>query len=307
MIATARDVAADPMSARRLMAYSESLSQRDLPTQIWLIQDAVQHNDVARALHHYDTALRSSDASKPLLFPVLVSALGQPAVVAGLVDTIAGRPAWAAAFLEKAAREAQDMNGLAALIGGLSRRGYVVPEPVLAEASARMADAGQYEAAWQSYAAGKADVVRNDIRDPDFNRLGMADGPFGWTVIPGNGLSVEPRRYGAHNALSYRAATGAGGTVARQLLVLPAGNFRVSGIVPDHGEGSPPATLRLICAGTGAPIATIAADRPAFAQPFVVPASCPAQWLEVVVDGGDNPLGATGALGSLHITAEAHR
>lgn len=305
MIATARDVAGDPVSTRRLMAYSESLSRRDLPTQVWLIQDSVQHDDVAGAIRHYDIALRSSDASKALLFPVLVSALGQPAVVAALTDTIAARPAWAPAFLEKAAREGQDMGGLAALITGLSRRGYTVPGPVQAEASARMVDAGQYQAAWHVYAGSAASKA--EVRDPDFARLGMTDGPFGWTVMPGNGLSVESRRYGAHDALAYRAATGAGGPVARQLLILPAGNFRLSGRVTDRAEGTPPATLRLTCAGSSTPIATVSADRLAFAQAFTVPSSCPAQWVEVVIDGGDNPLGATGAIGGLHIAAEARR
>lgn len=307
MIATARDLAGDPAAARRLMAYSESLSQRDLPTQLWLIQDAVQRNDVAQALHHYDVALRSSDVSKVILFPVLVRALNQPAVVAGLVDTIVRRPAWAVGFLDQASRDAQDMAGLAALIGGLGRRGYAVPDAVLAEASARMADAGRFDAAWHVHAAGDPHAARVMIEDPDFTRIGEATGPFGWTAIPGNGLSIEPRQYGAQNALAYRAATGASGTVARQLLMLPAGGFRLSGMAPDRAEGSPPAMVRLTCAGSGVPLASVAANRTVFAGSFVVPSGCAAQWLEIVIDGGDNPTGTTGAIGRLQIAPEAGR
>ena len=304
MIATARDVAGDPASARRLIAYAASLSQRDLPTQVWLIQDAVQHNDVPRALHHYDIALRSSDASKPLLLPVLVSALSQPAVVAGLVDTIAARPEWAPGFLAQAAHESQDMGGLAALIARLARRGYPIPIAVVAESSRRMADAGRYDLAWNVYAAAHPQAVRAAIHDPGFQRLGSIDGPFAWTVVPGNGLSVEQRRYGAQGALSYRVQTGAGGMVARQLLMLAPGGFRLSGAVPERADGSAPPALRLTCAGSGQPIATIAADKPGFAQPFVVPADCPAQWLDILVDGGDNPLGASGAIGGLKVSPD---
>ena len=307
MIATARDVAGDPLAARRLMIYSESLSRRDLPTQVWLIQDAVQHNDISRALHHYDIALRSSDASKPLLFPVLVKALDQPAVVTGLVDTLAARPGWAAGFLGMAASQARDLNGLAALIQGIARRGYTVPNPVLAAASARMVEASRYDIAWQVYAVGAPFAARDLLRDPDFVLLGVAEGPFAWTAVPGNGLSVEPRRYGTRAALAYRAATGAGGVAARQLLMLPTGNFRLSGVVPDHSMGSPPAVLRLTCANNGPPIAAIPADAPAFTRPFAVPASCPAQWLDIVVDGGDSPLGTSGALGALHIARVPER
>jgi len=307
MIAAARDVAGDPAAARRLMAYAASLSRRDLPTQIWLIQDAVQHNDVRRALHHYDIALRSSEASKPLLFPVLIKALGQPAVVTGLVDTLTARPKWASGFLDLAASQAQDLDGLAALIRGIALHGYALPEAVLAEASARMVDARRYDIAWQVYAAGDPHAVRDRIRDPDFLRLGLAGGPFAWAIVSGNGLSVEPRHYGARAALAYRAATGAGGVVARQLLILPTGSFRLSGVVPDRAVGSTPIVLRLTCAANGPSFAAISADTPVFARPFAVPASCPAQWLEIVVDGGDNPLGASGAVGGLRISPLSER
>ena len=302
MIATARDLAGDPSAARRLIAYSESLSQRDLPTQVWLIQDAVQHNDVRRALHHYDVALRSSEASKPLLFPVLLKALGQPAVVVELVETLAARPDWSTGFLERATADAQDLDGLAALIRGLAVHGYRVPDTVLAQASARMVDARRYDIAWQVYTIGNVHAARDMIRDPDFLRLGMVDGPFAWTAVAGEGLSVEPRRYSTRTTMAYRAATGVGGVVARQLLMLQAGDFRLSGVIPERAPGSPAPVLRLACANNGQPIANLSADASVFANAFTIPADCPAQWLEIAVNGGDDPLGASGAIGGLRVS-----
>jgi hypothetical protein len=167
-----------------------------------------------------------------------------------------------------------------------------------------MADAGLYGIAWEVFASAHPHAAPAAIHDPEFQRLGTVDGPFAWTIVPGNGLSVEQSRYGAHGALAYRALTGAGGVAARQLLMLPAGGFRLSGAVPERADGTTPPALRLTCAGSGQPIATIATDKPAFAQPFVVPAACPAQWLDVMVDGGDNPLGASGSIGSLRIVVE---
>jgi hypothetical protein len=307
MIATARDVAGDPAAARRLMAYSESLSLRDLPTQVWLIQDAVQHNDVMGALHHYDVALRSSEASKPLLFPVLIKALDQPAVVAGLVGTLAAQPEWAGGFLDRAAREAPDLDGLAALIRGLALHGYKVPKAVTAQASARMVDARRYDTAWQVYAVSDVHAARGTIRDPDFVRFGMAEGPFAWTMISGNGLMAEPRGSGGHSVLAYRAMTGTGGVIARQLLMLQAGDFRLSGAAPERTSDAPPPVVRLTCASSGQVVATISANASTFAGPVIVPAACPAQWLEIVVDGGDNPLGSSGAVGELHISPARER
>jgi len=301
MLATARDLTGDAAGARRLIAYSESLSRRDLPTQLWLIEDAVRHNDVLRALHHYDIALRSSDLTKALLFPVLIKAIAQPAVADGLVDILAARPLWADAFLETASRQAEDMDGLARLLTGLARRGLPIPAPVAAQAGARMVDAGHYAAAWQIYAMAHPGAVPGAVRDPDFQQIGDSGGPFLWTSIGASGLLAEPRRYGVHDALAYTAATGSGGVVARQLLLLPAGKAKLAGHSYGQGAGSPPAQLRLTCAGSGRPIGSVAATGDAFAGDFAIPADCPAQWLELFIEGGDNPLGASGAIGGLHV------
>ncbi|MFV3464693.1 hypothetical protein ACNJFH_21305, partial [Mycobacterium tuberculosis] len=58
------------VQAARLLAYSERLSRRDLPTQLALIETKVQANDVVGALVHYDRALRTSKTSEAILVPV---------------------------------------------------------------------------------------------------------------------------------------------------------------------------------------------------------------------------------------------
>jgi hypothetical protein len=291
----------DEAATRRLIRYSESLSRRDLPTQAWLIEDAVQHNDVRGALRHYDIALRATRPAEQMLFPVLFKAIAQPAVVDGLVDTLAVRPPWGDAFLLLASREATDLDGLARLIAGVAKRDYPLPVSVAPVASARMVDAAQYDDAWRVYAATNHGAVRDIVRDPSFIHATAGAGPFAWSIMSGNGLMAEPRRYGAQNALAYAAETGAGGAVARQLLLLPGGSFRLAGRSFERAPDAPPAQIRLTCAGSGEAIALVPAADATFSQGFVVPAGCPAQLLDVVVDGGDNPLGASGGIGNLHI------
>jgi hypothetical protein len=302
MLATARDVAGDSRRARALMVYSESLSRRDWPTQVWLIQDAVAHDDIPLVLHHYDIALRTSDATKAFLLPVLVKAIGQPPVVNALIDTLAARPQWAAPFLEVASRDAQDLDGLARLLQGLAGRGYPIATGVVTQASARMVDAGRYESAWLVYAASHGHPARAIVRDPNFAHIELyGAGPFEWTIVTGNGLTALSSRYGARDALTYSAATGAGGVIARQLLLLPPGAARLAGRSYEGAADGSSAQLRLTCAGSGQPIMTRAANQAIYIQDFAVPADCSAQWLEVVVDGGDSPLGASGAIGDLQI------
>lgn len=306
ILAATGAVAGDAAATRRLLAYSESVSRRDLPAQLWLIQNAVEHDDVPAALHHYDIALRVLEPAKGILFPVLIKAISQPAVVDGLIDTLAAKPSWADPFLEQISRDAQDYDGLARLLTGLARRGYMLPDGAVVTATARMIEAGKYDPAWQIYAADRHDAARGGLRDPGFARIGDAGTPFDWALLGGNGVSGGPRLYGTGTRLAYSAATGAGGVVARQLLLLPAGAFVLGGRAFNVAPDSVPVQMRLTCAGTGAAIGAVATarggrDGTAFAGRFTVPAGCPAQWLEIVADGGDSPAGASGELGALRI------
>lgn len=304
MLATARDLAGDTSAARRLMDYSESVSRRDLPTQLWFVEDAVRRNDIPRALHHYDIALRSSVVAKPLLFPVLIQATAQPAVVDGLIDRLAARPLWANPFLDQVSHDATDLGGLARLLAGVSRRGYAVPETAIRLSTARMVDAARYDLAWLVYAASHPRATPGAVRDPNFVGAGSDGGPFDWTLVAGEGVLAEPRRYGSKDGLSYVVATGAGGVAARQLLLVPHGTYRLTGQAFAQLAGSAPAQLRMRCAGSGTAIATVIATAKdtGFAGRVVIPAACPAQWLELWVDGGENPAGAAGAIADLRVT-----
>lgn len=82
----------DIIAARRLFAYSERLSRRELPTQTWAVQDAVSRGDIRAALRHYDIALRTSGYASALMFPVLASAIAEPEVRSELIRTLAARP-----------------------------------------------------------------------------------------------------------------------------------------------------------------------------------------------------------------------
>ena len=64
--------------ARQLFHWSDRLSRRSLPTRLWLIQDAVDHGNVAGALRDFDIALRTTTDAQPILFPVLAKASSRP-------------------------------------------------------------------------------------------------------------------------------------------------------------------------------------------------------------------------------------
>ncbi|MBM3929379.1 MAG: hypothetical protein FJ335_13135, partial [Sphingomonadales bacterium] len=48
------DIRGDKAAARRYFAYAQKLSRRDLRTQLFMIEDAVQRGDIPEALRQYD-------------------------------------------------------------------------------------------------------------------------------------------------------------------------------------------------------------------------------------------------------------
>ncbi|HWI85424.1 MAG TPA: hypothetical protein VNT42_03755, partial [Sphingomonas sp.] len=228
------------------------------------------------------------------------------AVVGPLIDTLAARPLWADPFLEQASREAPDPEGLTRLIVGLARRHYPLSATTVAQASARIADRGRYDLAWQVHRTGHPNAVRGQVQDPNFLAAGEAATPFGWSILGSNGVTAELRSYGAGNRLAYMAATGAGGPAARQLLLLPTGSFTLDAQASAIAADSPGPRLRLTCAGSGqiiaqVPTTAIRAGDASLVGRFSIPSRCPAQWLEVVIDGGDSPAGASGEIGPVRV------
>jgi len=298
MLATARDLADDQTTARQLMKYAESLSRRDLPTEMWFIEDAVRHNDIPTALHHYDIALRGSESAHSTLFSVLNGAIAQPEVTDALAQSLTARPMWADAFLQQAVQHAPDLSGLTRLLVELGRYGFPLPPTTTAVASARLVGAHRYEDAWQIYQAGHQDADRSGLRDPAFSKVNALGAPFEWALIQTNDFSAQP---GGGGRLAYTALTGAGGVVARQLLMLPPQQeFTLSGRSFDT-QGRPTTRLRITCSD-GRQIGEItipSGDR--FSGSFTAPSECRAQWLEILVDGGDSPAGAAGEIGELHL------
>ena len=113
----------DETKARQLFAYSQFLSRRDLQTQLWMVEDAVNRGDISGALRHYDIALRTSKLAPNLMFPVLASAMQDPSIRAELITTLAKRPAWEADFVAYVAKNAANPHIVAQLYIELQRAG----------------------------------------------------------------------------------------------------------------------------------------------------------------------------------------
>jgi hypothetical protein len=140
--------------------------------------------------------------------------------------------------------------------------------------------AHQYAKAHQIWASAShpQNAAGSLVYDPRFNEP-HAPGPFNWILLSSTvGLSERLPGGGLHVIFYGRED----GLLARQLLVLPPGRYRVTMAASGNWGTAHPLSWAVRCDGQQAPLGAlpldVAATRP---WTFTVPANCPAQWLEL--------------------------
>ena len=279
-----------PADAAKAMAYAEALSRRDLPTQLWLIEDRVGAGDVGGAIIHYDRALRTADSAPDLLFPILVPAAADVTVAAPLARRLATRPLWWRPYLTALVQQNPSDATTALLVRAVKLDPAKSDErTLLIAAMTRLADAGRFDLARSLAPRGSASgMLRNGSFEEE---AGLP--PFDWTLVDDGDLSgvIEARDDGAGNALYLTARNGRGGEVARQVLTLAPGRYRLRGKAGDAGTGQDRPAVTMTCANSGDALAPATLSSGAFATEFTVPEGCAGQRLSVLgnaaLDGQD--------------------
>jgi hypothetical protein len=296
--------------AASMFRFAGTVSKRDLPTQLWLIEERVQANDIGGALVHYDIALRTNEGSHDVLLPVLVSATSQNNIVPAIARVLNTMPPWRRSYLRRLAAGAPNPENAALLFGLILPRASDDDRRVITAAMRAMVTRRQFRAAQRLYRflspadRGQAALLRN----PSFDRPNLY-APFDWQLSEESDLRAEQRPAGNGSPglrLQLFARNGVGRSAARQLLLLSPGRYQISaqaGIVPN----ARPARLgwSIQCGNArGAfllrqqlpPLST----RIAASSTFVVPAAgCEGQWLRLNIQPDFHPGGVAGWLDSL--------
>ena len=289
------DLRGDRAAARRYFTYAQKLSRRDLRTQLWMIEDAVQRGDIPAALHQYDITLRVFPNLGKMLYPVLASASGDPAIRTELVKTLAGKPLWGESFINFIAGSGPDPRATAALFLALRRAGVAVPEAAGAGAINALIAAGQADAAWSYYAGIRPGADRRRSRDPRF--VGKLETPsqLDWMPVNDGGLTTSIQG----GIFDFAVPASVGGPLLQQLQLLPPGSYRLTGhsIGIEQTQDARPYWL-LSCQGgrelgrVEVPNSNVANG--VFSGVFSVPADCPVQTLVLMARPSDAVSGLSG-------------
>lgn len=280
--------------ANQRMDYAMFLSRRDLPTLLYLIEDRVQKGDVAGSLYFYDVALRSTRNAGPVLIPVLASAIADDNLARVIpAYIVAHRPPWTDSFLSAVLQGRPEWANVATLFSALGRRHVPVDRRVATQAIRSMVDAGAIVPARQVYATYFPDGVSERLRDGSFANEG-AGTPFEWELANEGERSAARSSSPTGTMLSVRVGRDDAAMVARQLLLLAPGRYRLRATLDQREASAAVAPIwALACSDRPAePFARIAPtqDGLGWNGTFVVPPSCAAQWLTLSVPAGDEPV-----------------
>lgn len=272
-------------NARRLFTYAESMSRRDVQTQLWLLEERVNAGDIPGALKHYDLAMRTSVPIRQMLLPVLAGSANDPLIAQMLARTLSARPNWWPEGLQAISAVTTNPASYARIIGQIHLDAARPDEAnILSEAMTKLATMGRADLAYDLNPERKA-TQRTSIRNATFDRPeGLP--PFSWDLTHTEDLSavIEPRSGGRGNVLS--VAGDANGMIARQLVMFPAGSYRLTGRAGRPAEASGGGLkVSLSCANdTQHSLASTVLLREgihSFALDITVPPACPAQWLRI--------------------------
>lgn len=300
-------VRGDVAGARRLFAFAEKLSRRDLLTQLWLIEDSVARSDIEGSVRHYDIALRTSPQMAQVLFPVLTSASGEPAIRAALVRTLAGKPAWGESFVNYAATTTSDPRAIVQFLLGLQRAGVAVPDRARNEAINALAAGDRFDEAWAYYAAVRRHVDRLRSRDPRFLAGFGTPSVLDWVPVSDDRVNSSIQRGDRGGVLDFSAPAGIGGPVIRQMQMLTPGVYRITGHSAgiDQTENARPYWAlrcqdgrelgRVIVPGSNQ-------ENGVFEGRFSVPAGCPVQTLMLVAQASDAVRGLSGQIDRVQLS-----
>ena len=232
LAAVAAELRNNRAQASSLMILSNAASRREIGTQLWMINKAVEENNIPAALLHYDAALRSSDTVQATLFPTLLGALEEPAVRTGFGRLIRSDPPWMQSFLLQSIASSPSSQVIASTVDAAGHlpnaEGYRKVEKALVN---KLIDQRHVVEARQLYLR----LPGHDPRALSSTAFGndseiKNSGNMGWQLFSGAASGAEwlAESAGGRVRLQAYAGTGEDGHIARKVLYIGPGEYQLT-------------------------------------------------------------------------------
>jgi hypothetical protein len=282
--------------AERLNLLAFSLTRREANAQLWLLERAVQRNDLRTVLVRYDELLCTNRNLQPILFSKLAEALSDPELRNAFAPYIRKSPIWLSGFVGFALGQpnADALSSVIRQAGGLPKeeRFRVLESLLLGELFTRKK---YFEAhAFYNSLPGTEPHVPTTLSlnkaalDPKFS-------PISWTIQSNSSVGGAIEEHNKRHLLKAFALTGEVGIAASKYTFIRPGTYQfvtAHTINSKRGNGRAQWTLR--CAtesdqGIFYQYDLIRNERAAAQSTRVeIPAHCATQRIELNLAGGDD-------------------
>jgi hypothetical protein len=278
----------------RTLEAAHALSRRSMIVNLELISRLSQAGKDDPALLLLDEILRQDTAAQGPLLTQMAAYAGNPALQPIFLDLMAQDAPWVSPFWRQVAQSPAGLKSAVSLRLGYAERGGEVDPEVDRLLVGGLAGQARYDDAAR-LAAGLFPPLRsvgtpgsgNLVRDPDFRQKKPVV-PFGWEMTSNGDYGAGFQGKGGGIVVS--ALPGSRGTVAQQLVALPARPLVIGAQVTAQSGRREDLSVELRCAQNAQLLISVPVSR----LPVRVPApSCKWGWLSFVVaiptdgDGAD--------------------
>lgn len=279
---------------------AERRDPRSLAAHYFLAEHDFRAGNSTRGLAEAAALARLAPGGVTSAAPYLAAYAKQRPAWPRLRQVLDQNPDLAAATLDVLAQDAANADAITALAGPQQRTaGSAWVQPLLL----KLIDARRYDRAYAIWlsVSGRQQPSDQPLHDADFMDSASPP-PFNWQLTSSSVGSAERQPGGHLHVMFYGQQDG---LLARQLLLLRPGPYRVSMRVAGKTGASGSLNWSLKCNSVETPFAAISLDVAA-TRPwrFDVPAGCDAQWLELSGVSSDVAQQVDVTIGQLQLTAD---
>lgn len=285
--------------AVQAFAAAERRDPRALPAHFFLAETLFRSGNPARGLKEVAVLARLSPLGLGNLSPYLAAYAQDRSTWPQLRELFRANPDLEETTLETLASDPRNADTVIALSNAQNRNPKLGWVPGLLYG---LVGAGDYVRAHELWAAiSHVRPGTSALYDPGFSET-KAPAPFNWDLTSSTVGLAERQPGGGLHAIFYGREDG---VLAKQLLLLAPGNYRMSIAVGGNPSQARALTWSIRCDRTQAPFAAIPLDvASAKGWNFTVPANCPAQWLELTGVSSDLAQQSEVTVGKLSLVRE---
>ena len=232
-----------PGLASAVMASADTVSRRDAFSQLWMIEQKSEADDVKSAVSHYNALLSVHPAMYATFLPVLVSAVVYPEVRTAIRPYLTPETRWSGPFLDLASQRAevgQYRDLVEPIASRLRGDGYAVSN---ARIIYRLLQSGLAADAWKllPLVAPNVDIGAFRAFAPGGANLNPKWLPLSWTLGQSDDISAN---VSVDGTIDVTVAPTARGLIASRDVAVISSSTYVLGHRSIYEPGSPRASLR---------------------------------------------------------------